>query len=223
MSSFFGNKKGAMMLAGKLLELANLVGLSQSDIARHFGLTRSQVNLWAKNKRLVPKRYREALVTLVTEAASRCLHQANPKPGVLGEKYWNAMGVPPGPQPLRERLRTTIDMRLDEWMAENLERHGLGPTASVSGVLEALEAYKTMSPEEMRKPANAQRLQALGAYLQEYATMLNRIGPVQELVEETNDVDNDHSHNQSHEPGNAGAANSGDYQAHAEALADQQS
>src|SRR4029453_7730018 len=201
-----------MMLAGKLLELANLVSLSQSDIARHFGITRSQVNLWAKNKRLVPKRYREALVALVTEAMSRCLHQVNPNPGPLAEAMWNAVGVPPGPkplrepQPLRERVRTAIDMRLDEWMAENLERHGLGPTASVSSILEALEAYRAMTPEEMRKPANAQRLQALGAYLQEYATMLNRIGPVQELVEETVDVDNDHPHSQSHEPGNVGAA-----------------
>jgi hypothetical protein len=196
-----------MMLAGKLLELANLVSLSQSDIARHFGITRSQVNLWAKNKRLVPKRYREALVALVTEAMSRCLHQVNPNPGPLAEAMWNAVGVPPGPQPLRERVRIAIDMRLDEWMAENLERHGLGPTASVSGVLEALEVYKTMPPEEMRKPANAQRLQALSAYLQEYATMLNRIGPVQELVEETkNDVDNDHPHSKPQEPGHDGAA-----------------
>lgn len=211
------------MLAGKLLEIANLVHLSQSDIARHFGITRSQVNLWAKNKRLVPKRYREALVALVREAASRCLHYANPSPGPLAEAYWTAMGVPPGPQPLRERVWTVIDRRLDEWMAENLERHGLGPTASVSGVLEALEAYKTMSPEEMRKPANAQRLQALSAYLQEYATMLNRIGPVQELVEEITDVDNNHSPSPSHEPGNAGAADARGDETHASALAQHKS
>jgi transcriptional regulator with XRE-family HTH domain len=221
-SSFFGNKKGVMMLAGKLLELADLVGLSQSDIARHFGITRTQVNLWARNKRLVPKRYRAALVTLVTEEMQRCIDLAAHQPmalGALGKVARIGAGMPLQ-QPLLERLLAAIHTLRDDWLAENRERHGLGPTTSIGGVLEALDVYKTMSPEEMRKPASVQRLQVLSDFLQECATVLNRIGPMQDIVEEKkNDVDNDHSPRQPHQPGDAGATNASHHSADGETLA----
>jgi transcriptional regulator with XRE-family HTH domain len=191
------------MLASKLIEAANLVGLSQSDIARHFGITRSQVHLWARNKRVVPKRYREALVTLFLEAHKRALDQETRQPVSLREAAQMAEGLPIKPRPPTP-LQTRIHALCDAWLAENLEVHGLGPTASVHGVLEALEAYKTMAPAEMRKPANAQRLQVLGAYLQEYATMLNRIGPMEDILEE-DEHDADHC-SPSRECGAAGAA-----------------
>jgi transcriptional regulator with XRE-family HTH domain len=192
------------MLAGKLLELASLVGLSQSDIARHFGITRSQVHLWARNKRVVPKRYRDALVTLVLEETCGCIDLAARQPMSLGEAAQISAGSPLPKPRLRERLVTQVRTLLDDWRAENLEAHGLGPTTSVFGVLEALESYKAMTPADMRKPANAQRLQALGAYLQEYATILNRIGPMEDILEE-DEHDADHC-SPSRECGAAGAA-----------------
>jgi transcriptional regulator with XRE-family HTH domain len=197
------------MLATKLLEVANIVGLSQSDVARHFGISRAQIHLWASGKRVVPKKYREALVKLVSEAIQRCLPRvAKQRPGPLAEAVRHTTG-----KTSVESLVETINILLEAWMAENLEAHGLGPSHSVQSVLEALEDYKTMSSEEMRKPANAQRLRRLSAYLQQYATMLGLIGPI--LDTEEDDVNASHIHSQSHEPGNAGAANSGDYQAHA--------
>ncbi|TMA61104.1 MAG: helix-turn-helix transcriptional regulator [Deltaproteobacteria bacterium] len=203
MSSFFDDAKGSKMLASKLIEAANLAGLSQSDIARHFGITRSQVNLWARNKRVVPKRYREALVTLFIEAYKCALGQTTRQPVSLREAAQMAEGLPIKPRPPTP-LQTRMHALCDAWLTENLEAHGLGPTASVHGVLEALEAYKAMTPAEMRKPANAQRLQALGAYLQDYANMLKRIGPIEDIIEE-DEHDADHCRS-SRECGAAGAA-----------------
>jgi transcriptional regulator with XRE-family HTH domain len=196
--------QGIEMIACKLLEVAHLVGLSQSAIARHVGVPRQQVHLWAHGKRVVPKRYREALVTLISEASQQCLQRAEAMaPLSLADAVRYAQGDPPR-QRLVHRVAAQIDRLLAEWLAENLEAKGLGPTASVFGVLEALEGYKTMTPAEMRKPANAQRLQALGAYLQEYGTMLRRIGPIQDLVsEESHDA---HDHGKLAQPGDADPA-----------------
>jgi hypothetical protein len=150
----------------------------------------------------------------------RCIDLAARQPMSLGEAARIGAGMPLQKPRLLERLLSAIDMLREDWLAENRERHGLGPTASIGGVLEALEVYKTMPPEEMRKPANAQRLQVLSDFLQECATVLNRIGPMQDIVEEKkNDVDNDHSPRQPHQPGDAGATNASNHSADGETLA----
>jgi hypothetical protein len=167
---------------------------------------------------VVPKKYREALVTLVSEATQRALAlAASQTPGPLAEAIRITTGKPPVDR-FVDRLEQTINILLDAWLAENLETHGLGPSHSVQSVLEALEDYKAMSPEEMRKPANAQRLQRLSAYLQQYATMLGLIGPILD-TEEEDDVDASHTHSKPHEPANAGTADARSHEADAAALA----
>jgi DNA-binding transcriptional regulator YiaG len=206
------------MLATKLLEAAHLVGLSQSDIARHFGISRAQVHLWASGKRAVPKKYCTALVTLVSEAKERCLALASKQPLGLATVAKMGMGIPVERHPA-DKLRECINALFEDWRAENLEAQGFGPTRSVREVLEALEHYKTMAPEEMRKPANAQQLQVLSAYLQEYATMLRRMSPLLDSEEEKDADDL----NEPREPGRPSPASALHHEAHVDTLAPQQS
>jgi hypothetical protein len=172
------------MYAVKLLELTQILGLPQADIARHFGLTRTQVHLWAAGKRPVPRRYREALVHLVATASAQCRAlAARESVGILGEIARQASGAPARPRPV-DRFDAMVTEMLDAWVTENLEAHDLGPTASVQGVIEALDPFKDMTQEALRKPSNARRLHTLAASLIEHATMLQRLSPMQDVLEE---------------------------------------
>jgi hypothetical protein len=73
------------MLETKLFELADLVGLSQTDIAEHLGLNRAQVNRWVHGVRPVPQSYVTKLIDFVIAAVERRLEQLATQPLGLAE------------------------------------------------------------------------------------------------------------------------------------------
>jgi hypothetical protein len=66
----------------KLCELAALVGLSQTDIAKQLDLHHAQINRWARGVRPVPQRYRKALTDFVFQAASRRITELRNQPSL---------------------------------------------------------------------------------------------------------------------------------------------
>jgi hypothetical protein len=71
-------------------------------------------------------------------------------------------------------------------------------------VLDELERFKTLRPEELRKPVNADELFRLAGALIASADLLRRISPIEELLrKEKKGADN---RRKPHEPGAAGTA-----------------
>ncbi len=181
----------------KLLALADIVGLSQSAIAAHFGINRSQVNRWARGQRQIPQRFLSSLMDLVFQAAKCSLAQLTPNGFITLAEIRDL--------PTRETLCTQITELLLECINENMELDRRGPTASVASTLVALEAFQGMSPADMRKPVNTQRLVELATYLLTYGKMVSQLGPILDLVSEEDLNDNDCS--KPKKPGAAGPAN----------------
>lgn len=157
----------------KLCELAQLVGLTQSDIAKYLGITRVQVHRWAHGVRPLPERFRTELTAFVMRAV-RCrveelIHAKRPALAALSSN--------PDSSPQAQLLEQLV-LLAGECLYADREAAGEGPTAVVPTLLNALDPFRTMSPEEMRKPANAEKLRQLTTSLGEYAALLCRISPM---------------------------------------------
>jgi hypothetical protein len=192
-----GGNKEPMMLESKLFELADLIGLSQTDIAAHLGLNRAQVNRWVRAVRPVPQHYRTQLTDFIMAAVERRLEQLATLPLGLAEV------AAPERSP-REQLRRQILGLLRECHAAEAECAGEGPTTAIRGILEELERFKTLRPQELRKSANADALFRLAGALISSADLLRRISPVDELLRKEEESADDCR--KPREPGAAGTA-----------------
>lgn len=183
----------------KLLEIARLVGLTQADIARHLGITPVQVTRWAKGTRPLPPKHLEDLWHLVYTAVETFI--ASGKADVWPEGF-PILAMLTQPTPFRRQLETL----LDELSVSYLELHGEGPSAWIESTFVALDALPR-EPKALRKPGYADTLIKLGRDLTFYGTLLKQIGPIQDLLEET---DHANDSRESHESGSAGPANAVD-------------
>lgn len=173
------------MYGKKLLQLAKLVGLNQSDIARHLGVNRVQVHHWASGTRPIPVKTREPLMKFLYEAVQRYLAEGwgdvpvykggVPGGGLIAPRAGDASEWDPPPRRLIEDL-------LFQCMIENLELRGMGPSATVPALALAMEKYQTMDPASLRKAENAEALRALSVELLTHADLLLSLGPLQDLV-----------------------------------------
>lgn len=182
----------------KLLAIARLVGLTQADIARHLGITPIQVSRWSKGTRPLPSKHLQAFWNLVLTTLGDFVESGKADIWPEGRPVL-AMGLP---SPFRQQLETL----LDELCLEYVEMHGKGPSAWLESTFVALDALPR-DLKELRKPANTAKLIELGRDLTVYGTMLEQIGPIQDLLEET---DHANDSRESNESGSAGTANAVD-------------
>lgn len=164
----------------KLMELARMVGLSQSDIARFLGVDRVQPHSWASGKRPIPRATLGPLMRFIHGAVERYLAEGRGDVGVFA-------GMRPGERGLAAvlfdpPLRPRIEALLWECVIENMEIRGVGPSTWIQGAAVAMEKYQTMDPASVRKPENAEPLRQLGAEIQLYADMLLNLNPLFDLV-----------------------------------------
>lgn len=164
----------------KLLELARMVGLSQSDIARFLGVDRVQPHAWASGKRQIPRATLGPLMRFIHGAVERYLAEGRGDMGVFAglrpdERGLAAVLFDPPPRPRIEAL-------LRECLVENMELRGVGPTATLPGLALAMEKYQTMDPASLYKPENAEALRKLGADIQVHGEMLLALGQLFALV-----------------------------------------
>ena len=183
----------------KLLTLANVVGLSQSAIASHFGITRVQVHRWAHGQRPIPQHYLAPLMELVYQAYKR-YDAALGQTGdafrqffVQGEELFEG-SVSDLLDPtfhelraVRTKHRALVRELLEQCIEENMELRGEGATASIASILVALEAFKDVRPTDLRKPIHAERLAELARSLAVYADIAGQLGPLLEIVTEEQD------------------------------------
>jgi len=180
----------------KLLTLADLVGLSQADIARALGITPVQVCRWGR-ARPMPDKYLEPLWQLIQEAAQRYLATVKPI-AVPGQRGLTAISLDPRAEAILQGLHAL------GWEYEVMR--GNGPATWIASVHLALETLPEEA-RELRKPANTARLRELGLQLVEYARILDAIGPIQTLLEDIDDANNSE---QSSDPGPVCGATPGD-------------
>jgi transcriptional regulator with XRE-family HTH domain len=167
------------MLGIKLCGLADEVGLTQAAIAEHLGVDRAQVNRWAKGVRPVPEYIRTALTAYVIRAVRRCVDELDASRAGLGLL---------GQVPIVDRRRKLV-MLARECLLEDMEAAGEDATATIHGGLEALDPFKTMTPAELLKPANAEKLLQLAEALKAEAALLCRIAPMFDVLKEKRDAD----------------------------------
>jgi transcriptional regulator with XRE-family HTH domain len=171
------------MLAQALLELADHVGMSQSAIARHLGVERSNVSYWARGKREVPEHHRETLLKLVfTKAKEQAAHVK-----AMGQAA-RAKGMLPH---AHRRFFRKLFLLVVECRAENLSAHGLADTASIESFLRQLDHFKGMPQEALCKPETAHKLFILSRGLASLAMINEQHGPLMELAEELKDANID--------------------------------
>ena len=163
------------MLGRKLCELAQLAGLTQSDMAKHLGVTRVQVHHWAHGVRPLPEHCRTKLTAFVMEAVRRRVEEL--KPPALAALAGPRRSLTP-----REKLKNQLLLLAGECLIADMEAVGEGPTATVPDVLNALDHFKTLNPEELRQPANAEKLSQLATSLAEHADLIRRIGPLFDVL-----------------------------------------
>jgi transcriptional regulator with XRE-family HTH domain len=183
----------------KLLAIARLVGLTQTDIARHLDITPIQISRWAKGTRPLPPKHEGALCNLVCLAGEKFIESGKADIWPEGMPTLATLG---GPTPLRQLLETLLDEIVQDYM----ERHGQGPSAQMLSALVALDALPR-DEQELRKPANTAKLIELGRALMLAGQQLEQRTSIQTLLEgiyHANDA------RESDEPGSAGTANAVD-------------
>lgn len=183
----------------RILAFAGAVGLTQADIARHLGITPIQVSRWSKGTRPLPAKHLDALWNLVYTKLRDFI--ASGKADVWPEDASTLEKL--GPNPFRQELEKMIHAL---WL-EYMELRDQGPSAWIESTFVALDALPR-DAKALRKPANTAKLIELGRALTHYGTLLSQIGPIQDLLEET-----DHANNarESDESGSAGTANARDH------------
>jgi|SRR5882724_1582162 len=189
------------MLGIKLCELAEVVGLTQTAIAERLGVAPPQVNRWFKGVRPIPDHVRTVLTAYVLSAVRRCIDEIDEYRNGLGPLARAAKGNNVAD------LRRKLIVLAGECLLEDMEAAAEGPTAAILGGLEALDLFKTMTPVELLKPANAEKLLQLAEALKTQAAVLCRISPMFDVLrkEEERHVDD---RSQSRQSGAAGGAES---------------
>jgi DNA-binding transcriptional ArsR family regulator len=160
----------------KLFELAHIVGLTQSAVARHFRINRVQVHYWAQGQRSIPAHYLEPLMELVFQAVKAFLkagHADTEAPPTLLEASSGNWVSP---------FRRQIHDLLYECSLENIELRGVGPSASITELATEIGTYATMPTGALRKPENASHIRELSEKLLISSQMLVRLGPLMDLV-----------------------------------------
>ena len=144
----------------KLFELAKLVGLTQSAVARHLSISRVQVHFWAQGHRPIPAHSLKPLMDLVFEAVKAFLKAGHADtetpPSTLASLVPDSWVSP---------LRQQIQELLYECGVENMELRGVGPSASITELAAEIGTYASMPAETLRKPENASHIRELSEKL----------------------------------------------------------
>jgi hypothetical protein len=173
------------MHPGKLLDIARCVGLSQVAVARHLGITAIQVSRWTHGKRPLPQKHLEKFWRLIMDKLQDFLESGQAD---LGENGKPRRGLTAGE---KTPFRRDLEALLLDLQIEYLELRGTGPSAWIESTFVALDALPR-DPKELRKPANAARMIKLGRDIVRYGELLEHIGPIQTLLEETQHADDPH-------------------------------
>lgn len=165
------------MYGVSLLHLARLVGLSQTALADHLGISNVQIHYWAQGERPIPAGQIPTLVKRITEALARALVMENTAGLVV---------------PLDELGRRNHRIRSDRSalrelvegvFAENLMRDGLPPSSSLANVVTVFEAYLALPRKEQWDMKQLWRLAEASTAMNVIAHLLLYLMPMVELLE----------------------------------------
>jgi transcriptional regulator with XRE-family HTH domain len=171
------------VLGVKLFHLAEALGITQNKAATALGLARTQTHLWAHGKRPIPEAHLEKLLQMVGQAADTELAALDAEPSTLREEFSGE----------RSQLRDMILSLCEDVRMEMLERAGVGPTAMVAGSLAKLSKFIGMHPEEFRKGDTPVELMAEATRLFQAAQLLQRLEPLERVLERGKSVSNSKS------------------------------
>lgn len=166
------------MFAVRVMKLAQLIGLRQVDVARQLGLHREQVYGWASGRKEVPPKHRDALLRLVVGAAFAFLDAG--KADTQHETMPSAADHGPA-HPSRRQIEQLIDLLA----THGLEFQGSGPSWIIPQMIADMQAFATMTEEQLRDPATAAELEDRTARLHLMCKMLCSLGPLPPRIEET--------------------------------------
>lgn len=144
----------------KLLQLAKIVGLSQSAIARHLGIHRAQVQRWFHGTRPIPAKTIGPLIRIISEAVEQAMTAKGE------ESAWTGMA----------------QALLNQCIIENLRGHGINQIPSLQEYADRIAYYGKMDQAILRKTDKAEELLRLGTNIKVYAELLLAVGPLLSLV-----------------------------------------
>lgn len=165
------------MYVRNLFKAARMLGLTQQEIAARLGIRHTQVSLWARGHRPVPRQHWEALISIIAEAIPNA--EAT---GALGDS------TPGG----TVRALTAVDFRemLVDWLTEVRETSGHGPSAELYNDLQQLFlTYGSMDKDTFSatiqyKDDARQRLHDLFTTGKQLIHQLDRAVPVEQRAAE---------------------------------------
>jgi hypothetical protein len=170
------------MLAQYLLELVTLIEHPQVEIAATLGVNRSAIHQWLHETYPIPPAKRAPLVATILISADTYI--------AFQEGFFHRKGGRNRPDPQRQARVERVKELIKLCKLELLEEQGQGPTRSINEVLAELVAYRDMSEEELRKPANRAQLQQLTASLARHVDLLCQLEALRERkAQEKHDVD----------------------------------
>jgi hypothetical protein len=160
------------------MRLAQLVGVTQADIARALGLSREQPHRWAKGMYPVPPHHLQAVIRQVLAEAFAWLDRGKLDAPLEGEALTQTEAeAAAGMRPI-SAARREVEALVSRVTLRYHELDAVGPTVLVPRLIEDLWPYRTMRPEALREPDTARRLVAQLETALAAAKLLARLGPV---------------------------------------------
>jgi hypothetical protein len=166
---------GDCMYAKSLFRLTALVGLSQSDVARHLGLSRQTVSDWAVGRAPIPDEHFEFMKPLLLRTVTEALAPPATGRAQLSEQFSRRNP--------RVQLAVEILQCLEDLQAEQAPG---GPMALVHSACLVLQDLTLMDPGTrerlLQKAAERQKYAAAVAQMQAGLEVLGRLVPLEEQL-----------------------------------------
>jgi DNA-binding transcriptional regulator YdaS (Cro superfamily) len=143
-----------------LLRLARLAGARQSDIAKHLGVDRVQLTVWAKGRRAVPEKRIAPLVACIARAVQKRLAAARP---------W-------------ETTRAELSAALRAVGEENCQRYGFAP--NLETFVADIEAFDALQRQRRPEAFELERIERQTAAMRFWFELAAALHPLSRLLDE---------------------------------------
>jgi transcriptional regulator with XRE-family HTH domain len=149
----------------------NFLGVTQRDVARHFGVSEQMASRWARGVAPMSPQRGEEFLAFMKAKEQEALQRAKAQPRPQGSTVLTGAGRTP-----EEVLQERLDQFLPEWFDE-LEEMGGGLYEDLVRQLQTLRPYMGMDADKLREVLNSPPMarQARTTLISAVKTMLREL------------------------------------------------